>query len=103
MSDALATKGVSRGRSTSIEFIDSLAITDKSSDYVWPDAECPSSFQPAKSLRFSFAARSRPALQVNPEHAPFNYLKINMPSAYICMVENHISPQVATDYCKWLI
>ena len=34
---------------------------------------------------------------------PFDHLKINMPSANICMIENHISPQIATDYCKRLI
>ena len=85
------------------EFIDGLAIADESSDHIWPNAECPPPFQPAKPLRFSLASRSRPALQVDPEHATFDHLKIDMPSADIHMVENNISPQVTTNYRKWLI
>ena len=78
-------------------------IPYKSSDYIRPNAECPSSFQPAESLRLSFAARSRSALQVDPKHAAFDYLEINMPPAYICMIKNYVGPQVATNNCKRLI
>jgi hypothetical protein len=82
---------------TSIESIDSLAITDKASDYVWPDAECPSAFQPAKPLRFSLAARPRPALQVNPERLTVDHLDINVPPAYFCVIENHVRPRITAD------
>ena len=103
MSDGSSNQGSISRKITSIKFVESLAVTYKSSDYIRPNAKCPSSFQPAESLRFSFAARSRSALQIDPKHATFDYLKIDMPSAHICMIKNYISPQVATNNCKRLI
>ena len=83
-------RSISR-KSTSINVIKCLTIANESSDHVWPNAKRPSSFQPTESLRFSFAACSCSALQVNPEHTPVNYLEIYMPPAYIDVIQNNIS------------
>ena len=95
-------RGVSR-KIISIKFVESLAVSYKSSDYIRPNAKCPSSFQPAEPLRLSFAARSRPALQIDPKHAAVDYLEIDMTPAHIYMIKNYIGPQIATNNCKRLI
>jgi hypothetical protein len=80
-----------------------LAIAYKSSDYVRSNAECTSSFQPTESLRLSLAARSRSALQIDPKHAAFHYLEIDMSPAYISMIKNHVGPQIPTNNRKRLV
>ena len=50
-----------------------------------------------------FTSCSRPALQIDPESSAVDHLKINMPPAHIRVIENDVSPRVATDHRKRLM
>jgi|ERR1017187_5145386 hypothetical protein len=87
----------------SIELVVSLAIAHESSDHVRSNTERPSAFQPTEPSRFSFASRSRPALEIDPKNATLDHLEIDVTPAHIRMIENYVSPQVATDHRERLI
>jgi hypothetical protein len=47
--------------------------------------------------------RSRPAAEIEPESLTFDDLQVDVSTAHLRMVKNHVRPNVAADDCKWLL
>ena len=77
--------------------------TDGESDLIWSNAERPPSFQPSEVLGALPRPRSRPAAEIDPESLTFDDLEVNVSTAHLQMVEDHVRTQVTADNCKRLL
>jgi hypothetical protein len=72
-------------------------------DFVWSNAKRPLSFQPSEPLGAFPHPRSSPAAEINPESPALNHLEVNVPTAYLRMVKDHVRPMVTANDCKRLL